>query len=106
MVAGNVSEYWVFHDLAHGNPGRDLSWMTVLLGWLIVVISGTVAGIGALVGRSTPAWVAWSLVALLPTTIALAAVAIRLLGVPLGVASTASGVWLVTSGSPVVAANP
>lgn len=106
MVAGNVSEYWVFHNLRHGDPARDLSWMTVLLGWLIVLISGTTAGIGALVGRSTPAWVAWSLVALLPATMVLAAVAIGLLGVPLAVASIVSGLWLVTGRSPMVVANP
>jgi hypothetical protein len=106
MIAGNVSEYWVFHDLAHGNPARDLSWMTVLLGWLIVAISGTITGIGALVGRSTPARVAWSLVTMLPATIVLAAVAIELLGVPLGLASTLSGVWLVTGRSPAFVAEP
>jgi hypothetical protein len=106
MVLGNVSEYWLFHDLPYGNPARDLSWMTVLLGWLIVMISGTVAGIGALVGRAMPSWVAWSLAALLPATIGLAAVAIGLLGLPLGLASAASGVWLVTGRSPVLAMNP
>lgn len=106
MVAGNVSEYWVFHNLRHGNAARDLSWMTVLLGWLIVLISGTNAGIGALVGRLEPTWVAWSLVALLPATVVLAAVAIGLLGVPLGVASVASGLWLVTGRIPVAVRSP
>jgi hypothetical protein len=106
MIAGNVAEYWVFQDMAHGNPARDLSWMTVLLGWLIVVISGTIAGIGARVGRWAPAWVTWSLVALLPATIVLAVVAIELLGVPLGLASTVSGTWLVTDRSPALVAGP
>jgi hypothetical protein len=105
MIAGNMSEYWVFHNLAHGSAARDLSWMTVLLGWLVVLISGTVAGIGALAGRLTPAWVGWSLIALLPATIVFAALAIWLLGVPLGVASAVSGIWLVAGRSPTIAAN-
>jgi hypothetical protein len=105
MVAGNVSEYWVFHNLVHGDPARDLSWMTVLLGWLIVAASGTVAGIGALVGRTTPV-VAWSLVALLPATVALAAVAIGLLGVPLAIASVVSGAWLGTAREPLAVGEP
>jgi hypothetical protein len=94
MVAGNVAEYWFFHSLAHGTASRDLSWMTVLLGWLMASISGTIAGIGALVGRLTPRWVALPLCAMLPATILLIAIAIELLGVPLAVASVASGVWL------------
>lgn len=105
MVAGNVSEYWVFHNLRHGDAARDLSWMTVLLGRLLVLVSGTITGIGALVGRLEPTWIAWSLVALLPTTVVLAAVAIGLLGVP-GVASVASGLWLVTGRIPVAVKSP
>lgn len=54
MTIGNGAEYWVFSDWPHDGPDgwlRGMLWMTVLLGWLAVLLGSVAAGLLLLLGR-------------------------------------------------------
>ncbi|MEO5705048.1 MAG: hypothetical protein ABIZ52_02610, partial [Candidatus Limnocylindrales bacterium] len=92
MAAGNGGEYWLASHLPHEGPDgwvRGLLWMTVLLGWLAVLIGSTALGGGVLRSRTAPVWLGIVLAAAFPLTIALAQIALPAL--PVGIVGIAVG---------------
>lgn len=56
MTFGNFAEYWLFSDWPHEGPDgwlRGSLWMTVLVGWLALLLASFGAGLFLLLGRST-----------------------------------------------------
>jgi hypothetical protein len=82
MVIGNGAEFWLFSDLPYvqGNL-RDQAWTLFLLGALVTLIGGLVAGIATWQAGVFPRWSA----AIFPLTL------------PLGVASILFGILLLSS---------
>jgi len=88
MMIGNVAEFWIFTSVPYSNGGgpnvRDLAWETFLLGMLVMLIGGTVAGLALFRTGLVPKWLAGLLALLLPLTIGLAAINMGWTGIPIG----------------------
>jgi hypothetical protein len=71
MVVGNGAEFWLFTDLpyAQGNL-RDQAWTLFLVGVLITLIGGLLAGIATWRARIFPRWSALLLPLFLPVGLA------------------------------------
>lgn len=74
MMMGNFAEFWIFTIESYSGLGRNASWMTFLLGLLIVLIGSTVAGLALFRTNLVPKWLAVLLVLILPLTIGIGAV--------------------------------
>jgi hypothetical protein len=97
MLLGNFVEYWMLTDLPHQGPGgfaRGLAWMTVLFGILIVLIGSASAGVTGLKRGCVPRWLSMLLTLLLPVTIAIGALNLNFVGIPIGITSAGVGVTL------------
>jgi cell division protein FtsW (lipid II flippase) len=97
MITGTVLEFWFFTHLPYGAlNARSWSWITVLLGVLVMLIGAGLWGWAAWRTRSLPRWIAAALLALLPVELALAfglEFAFGLI-VPTAALSVALGAWL------------
>jgi len=54
MAAGNAAEYWLFFSWPHQGPDgwlRGGLWVTVLIGWLALLVASIGSGIAILLGR-------------------------------------------------------
>jgi hypothetical protein len=50
VLAGNVSEFWLFTSRAYGDPARSLAWASFILGVALLLVAGFLAAVRA--GRS------------------------------------------------------
>lgn len=102
MVAGNLSEYWFFNDLPHQGPDgwiRAVAWITLLFGFLLVLIGASVCGIASLRGAHAARLMGLLFTSLLPLTLILGTVSQSGVGLPLGGLSVvASAVGLLREG--------
>ena len=97
MITGTVLEFWVFTDLPYGEMNaRSWSWITVLLGVLVMLIGAGLWGWAAWRTRALPRWIAAALLALLPMEVALAFGLQFTVGlaVPSAGVSVGLGVWM------------
>lgn len=76
MTLGTFVEYWILFRLPHqggmGGFARGLSWMTVLLGALLMCGFSVATGIFLLRSRVTPRWLGLMFLLFLPATVMLA----------------------------------
>lgn len=90
MIAGNITEFWLFSQQAYGELNvRNLAWIAVLLGWLSVLTGLCLLGLATLRGRQRflPAWVGGLLALALPVTLLITfGRALQLMGLPLIIA--------------------
>ncbi len=97
MITGTVLEFWFFTHQPYGVlNARSWSWITVLLGDLVMLIGAALWGWAAWRTRALPRWIALALLALLPVEVALAfglEFALGLL-VPTAALSVGLGAWL------------
>ena len=87
MVAGNLSEYWFLNDLPHEGPDgwpRSVAWMTLLFGFLLVLIGASVYGIASLRGAHASRLMGLLFTSLVPLTLILGAVSQSWVGLSLG----------------------
>jgi hypothetical protein len=94
MSLGNFVEYWLLSDLPHEGPEgflRGLAWMTVLSGFLVVLIATAVVGGLALKLTFLPNWLGGLFVLLAPATLAAGYGGLQWAGLPLGVVCAAAG---------------
>jgi hypothetical protein len=103
MVTGTVLEFWVFTHLPYGEMNaRSWSWISVLLGALIMLIGAALWGAAAWRAQALPRWLALALLALLPLELALAfglEFAFGLLG-PTAALSLGMGAWVLQVAKP------
>lgn len=79
MTVGNAGEYWLAYQLPHEGPNgviRSLLWMTVLLGWLLLLVGSTALGASWLRSRKVRRSVGVALLLVIPISV-LGAVAFR-----------------------------
>ena len=103
MVAGNLGEYWFFNDLPHEGPDgwiRAVAWITVLSGFLLVLMGGSVCGIAWLRGARSARLMGLLFTSLMPLTLIFGAISQTWVGLPLGGLSVvASALGLLHEGS-------
>lgn len=92
MMMGNFAEFWIFTAESYAGVGRNVSWMTFLLGTLIMLIGSTVAGLALSRTNLIPKWLAVLLAFMFPLTIGIGAVNMGWLGWPTGGLSILVGV--------------
>ncbi len=107
MIAGNITEFWLFSQQAYGELNvRNLAWMGVLLGWLATLSGLCLLGLATLRGRQRflPPWVGALLMLALPATVLLIlGKAISLMGLPLIIAMLLVGGLAARPGARAVA---
>ena len=88
MIAGNITEFWLFSQQPYGELNvRNLAWLGVLLGWLSVLTGLGLIGLAIWRQRWLPAWSGALLILALPITILfIVGQATSLMGLPLIVA--------------------
>jgi len=84
MAAGNFAEFWIFTTESYSGVGRNLSWMTFLLGLLVMLMGATVAGLALSRTNLIPKWLAVLLALMLPLVIGIGAINMGWLGWPSG----------------------
>ena len=99
MSLGNILEFWVFTNQPYPASwaemnGRAWSWITVLLGMLVMLIGAALWGWAVRRTRALPAWAAVALLALLPVEVTLFFMAYLLLPATAAL-SIVIGLWLV-----------
>ena len=96
MFLGNFLEYWLLFKLPHDGPGgwvRGLAWSAVLLGLLVTLVTSVSAGYLGFRSRQMPRWLGAVLILLFPVTLAMGFTTMHFVGIPLGIASLAVGVF-------------
>lgn len=103
MVTGNLSEYWFLNDLPHQGPEgwiRSVAFMTLLFGFLLVLVGASACGIASLRGAHGARLMGLLFTALMPLTLIFGAVSQSGVGLPLGGLSVvASALGLLHEGS-------
>jgi len=84
MAAGNFAEFWIFTTESYTGVGRNASWMTFLLGTLIMLLGSTVAGLALSRTNLIPKWLAVLLALMLPLSIGIGAINMSWMGWPTG----------------------
>ncbi len=92
MMMGNFAEFWIFTTESYEGLGRNASWMTFLLGVLVMLIGSTMAGLALSRTNLIPKWLAVLLALMLPLTIGIGAVNMGWAGWPTGGLSILVGV--------------
>jgi len=96
MTAGNLLEYWFAFELDHrtgiGGPIRGALWMTVLAGWLTVLVGAFVTGVILFRSRMPNRWLGLAFVLPLPLTFAFASLGPNAMGIPVGLLAILIGV--------------
>jgi len=93
MFIGNATEYWFLNDLPHEGPegwARSAAFMTLLLGFALVAIAGSIFGIATMRSASRLRSIGVPFVAFLPTTLALGAISMTAIGIALGALAVAT----------------
>ncbi len=93
MMLGNFAEFWIFTAESYEGVGRNASWMTFLLGLLIMLLGTTVAGLALSRTNLIPKWLAVLLALMLPLTIGIGTVNMGWAGWPTGGLSVLVGVF-------------
>jgi hypothetical protein len=85
MIAGNITEFWLFSQQAYGELNvRNLAWIAVLLGRLAVLTGLCLLGITIWRQRFLPALIGVLLALALPITLLITfGIALELMGLPL-----------------------
>lgn len=105
MFLGNAVEYWLLNHWPHQGPDgffRGLAWMTVLLGFMVAQIASAIVGFLGCKSGHIPKWLGALFLMLLPATVVVGLVGVRLqaagiglgtafIGLPIGIVSVAAG---------------
>ncbi len=86
MVVGNIAEYWIFVEQPHGAMNaRNVSWMLLLVGFLVALTGAAMTGTALLMRRGRPIWLVLAFLAVVPATILVGLFQPRYVGFALGV---------------------
>ncbi len=102
MFMGNFVEYWMLNDLPHQGPAgliRGLSWMTVLVGFLVALVASVTVGVFGFKTGHIPRWLSVLFLMLFPVTLVTGFVRPMWIGIPIGVLSISVGFWGLLSDS-------
>ena len=92
MILGNVAEFWLFTELPYGAMNaRSLAWISVLLGWLTLLIGVCLLALAGLQRRLWPAWSGILLALALPASLVLIFTVTDWMGWPLIIAVVLAG---------------
>jgi len=92
MMAGNVAEFWFFSEQPYGAlNARSFAWISVLLGWLTMLIGLAMMALAGLRRGRLPGWAAALLMAALPASVVLIFTVVEWMGLPFVAAGLTAG---------------
>jgi hypothetical protein len=106
MIAGNIAEFWFFTEQPYGAlNARSFAWISVLLGWMVLLIGLALLAWAGLRLRRLPGWAAGLFILALPASVLLIFTLVEWMGLPFVAAGVVAGALAAWPGSRLVTAK-